>query len=297
MDVAMSRRLLRSLLFVPGNHVRRIEKALGLGADAVILDLEDAVAAAEKHAARQCVADALSRPRSPLLYVRVNALTSPWCYRDLLAVVRAGIDGLVLPKAESAADLRTFDWIVGELEREQGMVRGAVDVIPIIETAKGLAAVDSICASGTRVRCLAFGAADFTLDMNMQWSREETELIPARTAIALASRAAGMDAPIDTVWIRLPDVDGLRASVQMSHALGFQGRLCIHPDQIPIVHEAFTPTAQALARAAKIVAAFEQAEREGLASIRVDDQFVDYPIVAQARRLIATASQVARSRE
>jgi citrate lyase subunit beta / citryl-CoA lyase len=288
----MSARLLRSLLFVPGNHARRIEKALNLGADAVILDLEDAVAAAQKDAARRLVADALSRPRAPLLYVRVNALTSPWCYRDLLAVVRPGLDGLVLPKAETAADLRTFDWIVGELEREQGMARGAVDVIPIIETAKGLAGVDAICASGTRARCLAFGAADFTLDMNMQWSREETELNPARTAIALASRAAGMDAPIDTVWVRLQDGDGFRASVRTSHALGFQGRMCIHPNQIPIVHEAFAPTADELTRAAKIVAAFEQAEREGLASIRVDDQFVDYPIVAQARRLIALARRI-----
>ncbi len=288
----MSARLLRSLLFVPGNHARRIEKALELDADAVILDLEDAVAATQKDEARRCVAAASSRPRAPLLYVRVNALSSPWCYRDLLAVVRPGVDGLVLPKAETAADLRTFDWIVGALEREQGMACGAVDVIPILETAKGLAALDAICASGTRVRCLAFGAADFTLDMNMQWSREETELHPARAAIALASRAAGMDAPIDTVWIRLQDVDGFRASVRTSHALGFQGRMCIHPDQIPIVHEAFTPTADELTRAAKIVAAFEQAEREGLASIRVDDQFVDYPIVAQARRLIAIARRV-----
>ncbi len=285
-------KILRSLLFVPGNNARRVEKALGLTADAVILDLEDAVAAAEKPAARVCVAAALAQPRRCLAYVRINALGTAWCYRDLVEIVRPGLDGIILPKAESASDVRTIDWIMGELERERGIERGSIDLIPIIETGRGLAAIDEICASGGRLRRVVFGAADFTLDMNMQWTRDETELAQARAAIVLASRVAGIEPPLDTVWARLQDVDGLRASVLTSLRTGFQGRMCIHPDQIAIVHEIFTPSDEECARAEKVVAAFEQAEREGLASIRVDGQFVDYPIVEKARRTVAVVQRL-----
>ena len=280
-------RLLRSMLFTPANNARRVEKALTLGADGVILDLEDAVAAAEKPAARRALRDALAKPRGCLLYARVNGLGTEWCYRDLLEVVRPGLDGLLVPKVESAADVRTVDWLLGALEREQGMAHGTIDVIPIIETGKGLAAIDEICASGGRLRRVVFGAADFTLDMNMQWTRAETELAQARAAIVLAARVAGIEPPLDTVWARLQDAEGLRASVQTSFDMGFQGRMCIHPDQIAVVHEIFTPSADEYARAQKIVAAFAEAERSGLASIRVDGQFVDYPIVEKARRTVA----------
>ena len=279
--------VLRSMLFVPGNNARRVEKALGLDADAVILDLEDAVAAAEKPAARAAVAQALSRPRSGKAYVRINALATEWCYRDLVEVVRPGLDGILLPKAERASDLHLVDWMLGALEREGGLTSGGIDLMPIIETGRGLAAIAEICGAGARTRRVVFGAADFTLDMNMQWTREEAELAHARSAIVLASRVAGLEPPIDTVWARLQDAEGLRASARTSRDMGFQGRMCIHPDQIPIVHEIFTPTAEEHARALRIVAAFEEAERAGLASIRVDGQFVDYPIVEKARRAIA----------
>jgi citrate lyase subunit beta/citryl-CoA lyase len=281
------------MLFAPGNHARRVEKALGLDADGVILDLEDAVAAAEKPAARAAVSDALARPRRCLGYVRVNGLLTEWCYRDLAAVVRPGLDGIVLPKAESAADVKIVDWLIGELEREHGMDRGSVDIIPIIETGKGLAAIDEICAAGGRLRRVVFGAADFTLDMNMQWTRDEAELAHARSAIVLASRVAGIEPPLDTVWARLQDAEGLRASVQISFDMGFQGRVCIHPDQIPVVHEIFTPSAEERSAALKIVAAFEAAERTGSASIKVDGQFVDYPIVEKARRVVAIMQRLA----
>ena len=285
-------RPLRSMLFTPANNARRVEKALTLGADGVILDLEDAVAAAEKPAARIALREALAKPRSCLLYARINALGTEWCYRDLVEVVHPGLDGLLLPKVESAADVRTLDWLLGALEREQGMAHGTVDIIPIIETGKGLAAINDICASGGRLRRVVFGAADFTLDMNMQWTRTESELAQARAAIVLASRAAGIEPPLDTVWARLQDAEGLRASVQTSFDMGFQGRMCIHPEQIPVVHDIFTPSAADYAQAQKIVAAFAEAERSGLASIRVDGQFVDYPIVEKARRTVAIMQRI-----
>jgi len=284
--------VLRSMLFVPGNNARRVEKALGLDADAVILDLEDAVAAGEKPAARGPVAEALDRPRSGRAYVRVNGLATEWCYRDLVEVVRPGLDGILLPKAERASDLHLADWMLAALERERGLAPGGIDLMPIIETGRGLAAIADICGAGARTRRVVFGAADFTLDMNMQWTREEAELAHARSAIVLASRVAGLEPPIDTVWARLQDAEGLRASARTSRDMGFQGRLCIHPDQIAIVHEVFTPSAEEHARALEIVAAFEEAERAGLASIRVDGQFVDYPIVEKASRTVALMKAV-----
>ena len=285
-------RLLRSMLFTPANNTRRVEKALTLGADGVILDLEDAVAAAEKPAARTHLREALGKPRTCQLYARINALTTEWCYRDLVDVVRPGLDGLLVPKVEGAADVKTIDWLLGALEQEQGIERGTVDIIPIIETAKGLGAIDAICGAGGRLRRVVFGAADFTLDMNMQWTRSEAELASARAAIVLASRVAGIEAPLDTVWARLQDSEGFRASVQTSFDMGFQGRMCIHPDQIATVHEIFTPSAEQYERARRIVAAFAEAERTGLASIRVDGQFVDYPIVEKARRTVAIMEQL-----
>src|ERR1051325_8549750 len=129
---------LRSFLFAPGNHARRVEKALTLDADAVILDLEDAVAIAEKPAAREAVAAAFARPRRGLLYVRVNAVDSEFCYGDLVAIVRPGLDGIILPKVESAAGLATIDWLLRQLERERGLPPGGIDLIPIIETGAGL---------------------------------------------------------------------------------------------------------------------------------------------------------------
>jgi citrate lyase subunit beta/citryl-CoA lyase len=276
---------MRSLLFAPGNHARRVEKALTLAADGVILDLEDAVPISEKAATRAVVVEALSKPRSGVLYVRVNALSTEWSYADIVAVVQPGLDGIILPKVEHAHQLHTADWLLDRLERERGLEK-PVDLIPIIETALGISNLSAICRSGTRTRRLAFGAGDFTLDMGMVWTRSEAELLPARSACVMESRAAGMDPPLDTVWADLRDTDGFIASARHAAALGFQGKMCIHPDQIEAANAAFTPDHAAVAWAERIVAAFEKAEAQGLASIQLDGQFIDYPIVQRARRVL-----------
>jgi citrate lyase subunit beta/citryl-CoA lyase len=278
---------LRSLLFAPGNHARRVEKALSLPADGVILDLEDAVAISEKHSARPAVMAAVKAPRHAALYVRVNALTTEWCYPDIVAVVQAGLDGIILPKVESTDQLRTADWLIAALERERGLPVGKIDLIPIIETALGIRQIDQIACSGTRTKRLAFGAGDFTLDVGMVWSREEMELLPHRSACVVASRAAGIEPPLDTVWADLRDAEGFLQSASRAASLGFQGKMCIHPDQIAPTNAAFTPDEATIARARQVVTAFEQAEEQGLASIQLDGQFIDYPIVQRARRVIA----------
>ncbi len=287
---------LRSLLFAPGNHPRRVEKALSLDADAVILDLEDAVATAEKPATREAVAAALERPRRGLLYVRVNAVDAEFCYGDLVAIVRPGLDGIILPKVESAAGLATIDWLLAQLERDRGLPPGGIDLTPIIETARGLDRLGAILATGTRVRRVAFGAGDFTLDVNMAWSRSEAELAHARAAIVTASRAAGIEAPLDTVWVDLTDRDGLEASARTALGFGFQGKMCIHPDQIAVVNRAFTPSDAEIAFAERVAAAFARAEAEGSAAIQLDGKFIDYPIVYRARRVLQRIAAI-RARE
>jgi len=278
---------LRSLLFAPGNHARRVEKALTLPADAVILDLEDAVAISEKPATRDLVVRTFGAERYGKLYVRVNAYSTEWCYGDIVTIARSGLDGIILPKVESADQLRSVDWLLHALERERGLPAGGIDLVPIIETALGMSNIGAIAGSGSRTRRLAFGAGDYTLDLGMTWSRDETELLPARSAVVMASRAAGIDPPLDTVWADLRDAEGFARSAVHAAALGFQGKMCIHPDQIAVTNGAFSPSDSELSWAKRVVAAFDDAEAKGLASIQLDGQFIDYPIVQRARQVIA----------
>ena len=277
--------------------MRRVANALSLNVDAVILDLEDAVATAEKPAARSAVAAALALPRQSLLYVRVNAADTEFCYGDLVAIVRPGLDGIVLPKVESATALAAIDWLLAQLEREQDLAPGAIDLIPIIETAGGLTNLDGILAAGTRVRHLAFGAGDFTLDVNMTWSRTEAELAFARARIATASRAAGIEAPLDTVWVDLADEEGLEISARTALGFGFQGKMCIHPKQIASVHRVFTPSEVEFTFAERVVAAFAEAEAAGSAAIQLDGKFIDYPILYRAQRVLEKMAAIRTKEE
>ena len=283
----------RSFLFAPGNHPRRVEKALSLGADAAILDLEDACPIAAKEATRTVVVAACQRPRKCLGYVRVNATSTEFGYGDIVAVVQRGVDGIILPKLETADEIRAVDWVISNLEKERGQPVGAFDVIPIIETGKGMANVRAITAAGTRVKRIAFGAGDFTLDMNIEWSRTETELLPYRSECVLASRAAGIEAPIDTVWVDLKDPDGFTNSTRHIKGLGFQGKMCIYPDQVPIVNEILSPSEADVEWSRKVVQAFEAAEKTGSASIQLEGKFIDYPIVYRARRVLETMQRIA----
>ena len=282
----------RSLLFAPGNHARRVEKSLTLDADVVILDLEDAVAVAEKPATREQVVAAFQASRRALGHVRINAFDTPFCFDDLQAVVTSGVDGIVLPKVESAAQLMAVDWTIAALERARGLPAGGIDLMPIIETGRGIAELRDVARSGTRVRRLSFGAGDYTLDVGMRWTFEERELDHARAAIVVESRAAGLEPPVDTVFIHLGEPEALRRSTERARDLGFQGKLCIHPEQLGPVNEVFTPTDEEIAKSSRHVAAFEEAEASGSASIQVDGYFIDYPIVEKARRTLRIAESI-----
>lgn len=280
--------MIRSFLFSPATNARRVAKAIEGPADAVIVDLEDAVAVDEKPAARTTVVALLKEPRRKPLYVRVNALTTPFCFDDLHAMGAAAPDGIILPKVEAPSDLLTADWILGELEMRNGRPRGSIDVVPIIETAKGIAAAGPIASATHRVRRLAFGAVDLALDMDLDLTDEIGALNHPRFAIALASRNAGLNGPLDTAFIDIQNLDGLRASASNARKMGYSGKCCIHPAQIAVVNEVFTPSSQEIERARRIVAAFADAERAGSAAFKLDGVMIDYPVVDKARRLLAT---------
>ena len=280
----------RTYLFTPGNHPRRVEKALGLDTDVVILDLEDAVAVAEKISTRVTVREILAKPRDVAVFVRVNAYDTTFCYSDICAVVCPELDGIVLPKLESVEDLKSVEWLTTNLECKQGMDVGSIDLLPMIETAKGAANIRDMVQAGSRVKRFAFGAGDYTRDLGMDWSIGESELLPIRSELVLASRLGGLEPPIDTVFIHIKDHEAFAASCETPRALGFQGKLCIHPDQVDPANAAFTPTKDSVAWSEKIVAAFEKAEKAGVASIQVDGYFVDYPIVEKAQRTVDLAN-------
>ena len=286
----------RSFLFAPGNHPRKVEKVFDAGSDAVILDLEDAVANDEKVATRGAVAAALQRARKNLGYVRINGFDTDYCFGDLEAIVGPGLDGIVLPMVENAAQLLAVDWALTNLERKAGMAPGGIDLIPILETGKGIAALSDIAGCASRVRRMAFGAGDYTLDMNMDWTLDEVELDDARSRMVLASRAAGLEPPLDTVWIHIRDLDGMRRSSERAKRMGFQGKMCIYPPQVAVVNDVFSPGAADIEHAERVVAAFEEAEKTGSSSIQLDGYFIDYPIVYKAQRLLE-AARVIRERE
>jgi citrate lyase subunit beta/citryl-CoA lyase len=284
----------RSFLFAPGNVPRRIEKALTLEADAVIVDLEDSVAISEKAATRQAVAEALRRPRRGRGYVRVNAPSTRFCYGDLVATVHAKIDGVVLPKVESAADLHAIDWLLWSLELERGIPEGSIDLMPQIETASGVHRIDRVLQANRlrpyrapwRVKRVAFGAADYGHELGLTVSLEETELADARSRVVLASRAAGLEGPIDSPWFHFKEAEGFVRALERSRRGGFQGRLCVHPDQIAPVNAAYRPSDAELARAERVVAAFKTAESRGEAAVQVDGEMVDYPVAHRAQALL-----------
>ena len=291
-------RPMRTFLFAPGNRPRMLQKVGHCGADAVILDLEDAVPISEKEATREAVRDAVGAIDTCPVYVRINPLqaaagfSQPIGEADLAVIVRQGLAGIILPKAECPDDLRRADSLLEGLEAQHGLEAGSVDVIPIIETALAIQRAYDIAASGTRVKRLAFGAGDFTRDIGVAWSRREIESLHARSALVIASRAAGLEPPLDTVWVDLRDERGLVRSARTARQLGFQGKMAIHPGQVEPINTVFSPSEAEIAHAQRVIDAFAQAEADGLASIQLDGQFIDYPIVESAQRVLAMAAAI-----
>jgi citrate lyase subunit beta/citryl-CoA lyase len=284
---------IRSFLFTPANHPRRVEKVFEVGADAVILDLEDAVAVSEKPAARQCVVDAFSaRPDgSARHYVRVNSIDTPYCEEDIKACVGPWLHGVVLPKVESRSCLNHLERLLAAAEAEQGLPVGSLDLMPIIETAAGVESAKKIATADSRIKRFAFGGGDYTLDLNYEWHADEAVLAYARAKLSHAARLGNLEPPTDTVVLQIKDNERFLQSARQGKQFGFGGKLCIHPDQIALTHEVFTPSESEIAHARAVVSAFEAAEAAGSASIQLDGYFIDYPIVYKSQRILALAEK------
>lgn len=263
----------RSYLFAPGHNTKLLDKVFGAGADAVILDLEDAVPAEHKAEARRLVAETV---RSHPAWVRVNAARTDACAADLEAVAEHAF-GIRVPKAESAEDVR---WVA---ERAPGK-----PLLCAIETARGVLAAQEIAAAPS-VRCLALGGVDLRRDLNI--GDGELETIYVRSHLVVVSRAAGLEPPIDSVYAQLSNEEGLRREAHFARRLGFFGKSAIHPKQIPILHAVFTPSEDELAWAGRVLTAFEAS---GGGAVQLEDgEFVDLPVAQRARRLLELSAAMA----
>ena len=288
---------LRTILFAPGNRPDRAEKAIGLDADAVVFDLEDAVPIAEKESSRLVVKTLLDGHPGKRMYVRINALSTPYAKDDLAAIESKNLNGIMLPKVESTEDVFEIDRRLSKVETRNGLQIGGLEIISICETAKGLEEIYPILSAKParhRISVAAFGAADYTLDLGIRLTREGRELEYARTRLPIASRAAGIAPPLDTPWmVDLKDIDGLIADAKTAKAYGFQGKIVIHPNQIRPCNDIFTPSEEEVLQAKRVIDIFESSEKKGMAAILLDGKFIDYPVVEKSKRILALARSIA----
>lgn len=284
---------LRSMLYSPGNVARRVDKALDSDADAVILDLEDAVPQRSRSEARETVARAIDAHRDQrVVFVRTNPVRSADFEADLDAVVRPGLTGLKLPKTTGADEVREVDERLQVLEAQRGMAPQSVVILPTLETAAGVLEARAIASASDRVWSLSFGAEDYAASTGCETTPEGTEILYARSHVAACSAAAGLLPPIDTVYSHIDDLPGLYRSARAARALGFQGKSVIHPTQIAPVHEVFTPTAGQIAAAQRTIELAREAERRGIGAIREDGRLIDVAMVRRATALLGIAARL-----
>lgn len=283
-------RLRRSLLFVPGITPERMAKAAASRADGVILDLEDAVAPAQKAQAREWVMATLRRVDfgGRERVVRVNAIDTPEGLADLAAVVPLGPDALLLPKVRSVIDVGSAAAEVSRLEATSGLPAGHVRFHLIIETVAAVLEVRRLAGASDRVAGLFFGAGDFVRETRGRLVPSRVSELHALSEVLLAARATGLDA-IDTPYFALGDAAGLEAHARFAADLGYDGKAVIHPNQIDVVNAVFTPSATAVDEARRIVTAYEAAESAGRGALALGSQFVDAVHVEMARTLLARA--------
>jgi len=287
----------RALLFVPAHRDRFREKATGFAVDALILDLEDAVPPAEKPLAREKAAGFVGAYPGRA-FVRINPVRASTAFtvacgeEDLAGVVHPGLRGIVLPKIEAAADVLELDALLRAWERARGVPCSTLELIGIVETAKGILNLgDIVQAQIARPFCLAFGAGDFTGDLGVEWTSGEAECQHARAAVVIASRAGGLPSPIDSVFADIRDSDGLLANARRVKAMGYQGKLAIHPDQVGIIQGVFAPEPQEVDWARRVLDGMRQAEEQGHGAFTVDNKLIDYPILERAKAIMDRAGR------
>lgn len=286
---------MRSLLFVPGDSEKKLERGLSSGADVVIVDLEDSVSSDNKAHARGVAAGFIASRRSETrsaIYVRVNDLSTGLTDDDLRAIVPIAPDGIMLPKSNSGADVQHLSTKLRVHEAENGLPDGAIRIIPIItETAGGVLATGSYAGASARVAGLTWGAEDLSAAIGARATRDSdgryTDVFRLARAMTVLGAAAADVAAIDTVFVNFRDAEGLRVECLDAERDGFTAKMAIHPAQVAVINEAFTPSLEAIEHANAVVAAFRAAGNPGV--VGIDGQMYDRPHLRRAERLLARA--------
>ena len=284
-------KLRRSMLFVPGANAAMISNTFIYKPDSIMFDLEDSVALAEKDTARMLVAHALQHPlyRELETVVRVNPLASEFGLLDLNAVVRAGTDIVRLPKTDSAQDIVDMDKAITEIEKACGRAVGSTQLLAAIESAQGILAVNDIAKASPRLMGIALGAEDYVRNMKTERSPDGIELLFARSSILHAARANGLMA-FDTVYSDARNEEGFLREASLIKQLGFDGKSLINPNQITLIHNLFAPTQKEVDHAERVIAAAEEAERNGSGVVSLNGKMVDSPIIERAKLVLQRAA-------
>ncbi|MBT5476366.1 MAG: CoA ester lyase [Chloroflexi bacterium] len=290
----------RTLLFVPGNQPKMLEKAVGFDAKWLIPDLEDSVPSGEKQAARRIVAAhiPLLAKAGKLLAPRVNSMASGLAEDDINALISNDIIGISIGKIGNADEVSELEEILANAERSAGVTVGSTTILPWLETAEAVINAYAICKSSDRIRWAAFGAEDFSADMGISRTVDKTEtntqtafepgLAYPRSAVAIAARAAGVHA-LDTPYTKFRDPEGLREDALLAKAIGYKGKLAIHPAQVEVIESVFKPTNAEIDRARKVLAIAAEAEVDGRGSISLDGEMIDMPVILRAQNILRDA--------
>ena len=290
---------MRSLLFVPGDSPRKLDKALSSGADVLLIDLEDSVDVAAKDDARRVtsafVAEHRTKPDRPRLYVRVNGLTTGLTDADLDGVMPVAPDGIILPKTVGGADVAHLGAKLAVREAEYGLEDGATRILAIAtENAAGVFALGTFAGASHRLTGLTWGGEDLSADLGAEANRDEhggytDPYRLARSLTLMGAAAAGVDA-VDSVFTNFRDMAGLEAECRQARRDGFVAKMAIHPAQVPVINEAFTPSAEAIVRAQAVIEAFKT--HPGAGVVGVDGEMLDRPHLLRAERLLRRAGMI-----
>lgn len=277
--------LFRSLIFVPGNNPRFLEKAKKLRADIVCFDLEDSVPDSEKDTARELIKNALEQRRSfeSSIFVRTNSPLSGKIPADLKQIIQKGIDGIVIPKVDNTRQLQKIEKTLSSLEKTRRLK--PIQLIPSIESAEGVVNTYSIASYGKRVSAVVFGVFDLLNDIGVEYAKDSEGARYSRSKVPVDARAAGV-AAIDAIWQDLKDVKGLEKDCKLGKSLGYGGKSIIHPDQIPITHNLFHPSKSEIAWAQKVCAEYEKSAKKGRGATTVDGKMIDEVHYKQAKALL-----------
>ena len=286
----------RALLYMPGDDRRKIEKATTLGVDSICMDMEDGVAITRKTEARAVIADAMKELDfgSSERCIRINSVGSGFEKFDLAAAVATNPDAIVVPKVESGGQVRSISEYIEMYEVSGRIPVGTIRMLVGVETAKGILNLKEIAAADKRLEAIIFGAEDYAASIGARRTKEATEVLYARSAVVTACAANELHA-IDMVYIDFRDAEGLRLEAEQGAALGFSGKQIIHPNQVAVVQEAFTPSEEAIEYAQRVVRAFAASQKEGKGAFALDGKMIDMPLLKNAQKVLDRAKAAGKA--